>query len=278
MPIRLIAVDIDGTLLDSRGDLPDRNVDAIRRVVSRGVTVVLVTGRRFAMARPIAETLRLTSPLVVHNGALVRTLAGPRMVGWFLPPKAAELVLEHTQDFSEYGVLHQDGPEGGQMVLHPSFRQNPLLTHYALRMDQVVLESSAFEPHLDSRLIQIMFGGPLSVMEQVEARLSGSALQPLIRVTKTYYPERGFGIVDVLRRNCSKGKALEYLASLYALDRSEVAAIGDNHNDLEMLRFAGRGFVVANCVEELRNCGFEEIGTNNEAGVAEALETLVSEI
>ena len=94
-------------------------------------------------------------------------------------------------------------------------------------------------------------------------------------MTKTYYPEKGLGIIDLLDKGCSKGAALRYLASYYGLMPEEILAIGDNHNDLEMLEFAGVGVIMGNCVEDLKSRGFYETASNNENGVALALRQFV---
>jgi hypothetical protein len=103
----------------------------------------------------------------------------------------------------------------------------------------------------------------------------GSGFLTKIKLTKTYYPEKNLGIVDILDKNCSKRRALEFLADSFGHQPDEILAIGDNHNDLEMLEYAGIGVVVSNCVAELKGRGFEETSSNNDCGVAEALEKFI---
>jgi hypothetical protein len=93
-----------------------------------------------------------------------------------------------------------------------------------------------------------------------------------VRLAATKYPARSFAMLDVLPPGCSKGAALAEWAEKQGLRRDEILAIGDNHNDLEMLHFAGVPVVMGNCVPELRAFGWHETNSNDEGGVATAIE------
>ena len=85
MGVKWVAVDIDGTLLDSSGRIPEGNIKAINQVINCGVRVILVTGRRLSGALWVAETLGLSSPLIVHNGAMIKSSReSRRFAAWFL--------------------------------------------------------------------------------------------------------------------------------------------------------------------------------------------------
>ncbi|MGH9426556.1 MAG: HAD family hydrolase, partial [Terriglobia bacterium] len=126
-----------------------------------------------------------------------------------------------------------------------------------------------------TELIQIMFGGDLPAILKIEEMLHSMALVAKIKLTKTYYPHKNLGIIDLLDKDCSKRAALEFLAQYYGVSRDEIMAVGDNYNDLEMLEYAGIGVVVGNCVAELKGRGFEETASNNAGGVAQALRRFI---
>ena len=277
MAIKLVAIDIDGTLLDSQGNLPPQNTSAIEEVIQKGVKVILVSGRRWSMARQVAVALGLAFPVVAHNGALIRSpLDSRRLASSFLKPSLAVEVLAHTQHHLAYLVLHRDQESKGQTIIHPTCRRNTLMQRYLGQFPEAVIETELLTSWADAELIQIMFGGDLQVIMEIEKLLGSSALVEKVKLTKTYYPHKNLGIIDLLDRNCSKRAAVEYLAAYYGLSRSEILAIGDNHNDLEMLEFAGIGVVVENCVDELKGRGFEETASNNAAGVSLALRRFVA--
>ena len=276
MAIKLVALDIDGTLLDSHGNLPTENGRAIEESVQRGVKVILVSGRRWSMARQVSVALGLTFPVVAHNGALIRSPTDSRrLASCFLKPGLAAEILAHSQDHFSYLVLHRDQDFNGQTVIHPACRKNLLMQGYLGQFPEAVMETESLLPWADADLIQIMFGGELPAILEIEEMLQSRALVEKVKLTKTYYPHKNLGIIDLLDRDCSKRAALEFLAAYYNVSRDETLAIGDNHNDLEMLDYAGIGVVVANCVAELKGRGFEETASNNAGGVAQALRRFI---
>jgi Cof subfamily protein (haloacid dehalogenase superfamily) len=276
MAIKLVALDIDGTLLDSRGNLPIENSCAIKESVEKGVKVILVSGRRWSMARQVSAALGLDFPVVAHNGALIRSpIDSHRLASCFLKPDVAAEILAHSKDHFSYLVLHRDKDSKGQTVIHPTCRKNLLMQGYLGQFPEAVVETESLSPWADSDLIQIMFGGELPAIMEVEAMLQSRELAEKVRLTKTYYPHKNLGIIDLLDKNCSKRTAIEFLAGYYSITREETLAIGDNHNDLEMLDYAGIGVVVANCVAELKNRGFEQTASNDAGGVALALRRFI---
>jgi len=276
MAIKLVALDIDGTLLDSHGNLPAENGRAIEESVQRGVKVILVSGRRWSMARQVSAALGLTFPVVAHNGALIRSpIDSRRLASCFLNPGLAAEILAYSQDHFSYLVLHRDQDLNGQTVIHPACRKNLLMQGYLGQFPEAVMETGSLLPWADTNLIQIMFGGELAAMLKVEEMLQTNALVERVKLTKTYYPHKNLGIIDLLDKDCSKRTALEFLAGYYGVSRAEILAIGDNHNDLEMLEFAGIGVVVANCVADLKGRGFEETASNADGGVALALRRFI---
>jgi hypothetical protein len=95
----------------------------------------------------------------------------------------------------------------------------------------------------------------------------------LVTILRTEYPERDLSMIDVLNAECSKGHALERWASYRGYRREEVMAVGDNHNDVEMLEFAGHPVIMGNACQELRDRGWRVTGGNHECGLAAALES-----
>ena len=276
MKFKIVAVDIDGTLLDSRGELPSENASAIRRTVDLGIKVILVTGRRYGTARKVAYSLELDFPLITHNGALVRYPSdSARLAAWFLSPEIAYEILAVTDPFLPYIVLHRDKPLQGQMVTHPRSLENRALQGYLEKMPQSVYQLERLEDAINDDLIQIMFAGTLSAMSEVEKSFENSGLLEKVKLTKTYYAEKNIGIVDILDKDCSKRCALEFLAGFYDCQPQEILAIGDNYNDLEMLEYAGVGVVMRNCVDELKGKGFEETSSNDDFGVAKTRQRFI---
>ena len=112
-------------------------------------------------------------------------------------------------------------------------------------------------------------------MSEALRALESSTLRNQITVLRTEYPLRGLSIVDILNRDCSKGHALEQWATHRRIPREQVMAIGDNYNDVEMLAFAGLPFIMGNACDELKSNGWRVTASNDECGVARAVEQVL---
>ena len=276
MGLKWVAVDIDGTLLDSFGRIPAGNIKAINQVIDCGVRVILVTGRRLNGALWVAEALGLSSPLIAHNGAMIRSSGeSRRLAEWFLQSKVAESILELTESFVDCTVLHKDRSSSGQIVVCSQFKANGPLHSYLSRVSESVVLVKSLKDEVDDDLIQIMFSGPIDLMDAVEECLEESGWLEEVKIAKTYYRKRNLGIIDVLNKDCSKYRALKFLADSNQIDPENILAIGDNYSDLEMLEYVGVGVVMANCVEELKERGFYITTSNDDLGVAKALNQFI---
>jgi hydroxymethylpyrimidine pyrophosphatase-like HAD family hydrolase len=124
--------------------------------------------------------------------------------------------------------------------------------------------------------VQAMFCGPIPRMLEALAALEVSHLASEITVLRTEYPIRDLSIVDVLNKSCSKGHALRRWAEHRGFPREQVMAIGDNYNDIEMLAFAGYPVIMGNASEDLRGRGWTVTLSNDQNGVAAALEPVLN--
>ena len=268
---KLAAIDIDGTLLDQAGRIPSENRDAIQRTKEKGVKVILVTGRRTGTALWVAKELGLDDPLIVHNGAIVCFPGGPSIWKQYLSPELGARIIQAASQNLDGIVLHLDDPPMGLMIVHEFSDSNSVLKRYLRMNPQAVLKVPQLHSWLKNNLIQIMYAGDLNLLARLENGLRTAGIAAETHLTKTCYPERNFGIMDVLNCRAAKHHALKFLAEYFRIPREEILAIGDNHNDLEMLEYAGTGIVMENGIPALKSGRFTLTGSNNEAGVAKAL-------
>ncbi len=273
MPIKLIAIDIDGTLLDSRWQVPEANRKAIAEAAARGIEVVIVTGRRFDFARPISEQLPCPLTLVVNNGALVKSKDGTTHLRRLLPRRIASEVLAETAQFRSCAAVVFDRPLQNQVVMERIDWDDPIRASYFRRNREYLAEVSPLENCLDDDPIQVMFSGAVARMRDVASQLRALSTDSAFTLAVTEYEERDFSILDVIHHGCSKGATLAEWTRRRGLARENVMAIGDNLNDREMLEFAGRPVVMGNGVAELKSLGWPVTLTNDEGGVAAAIET-----
>ena len=270
--MKLIALDIDGTLLDSRWTLPEANRAAIAEATRRGIEVALVTGRRYDFAMPIAAQLGVPLTMIVSNGALIRTQDGKTHLRHLLPRETAARVLEMTKRWRDGAAVIFDRARENQVMLEVVAFDDPIRSAYYARNKEFVGQSVPLESCLTEDPLQVMLCGKVAPMRDAEAQLLAAQEIQGFKVASTVYESRDFAMIDVLHPRCSKGAALAEWAALRGLGREEVMAIGDNHNDLEMLSFAGIPVVMGNCVAALRTFGWHETASNDNNGVAAAIE------
>jgi Cof subfamily protein (haloacid dehalogenase superfamily) len=270
--IRLVALDIDGTILDSKGQIPVANRDAIARVIESGVEVGLATGRRYEFARTVFERLPGPLTLILSNGAIVKSGAGITLARTLLPCDVARAVLARVPQSSQAAVIF-DRPGAGQLVFERIDWEHPRHAPFFAANRAFLSEVTPLAACLTEDPIQVMFTGRCAEMRQLFHTLREDASDYSVALTE--YEHRDFSLVDVLRAGCSKGSALRAWAGRQGLRRDEVMAIGDNLNDVEMLEFAGTPVLMGNALPELKERGWAVTASNNEAGVARALETFI---
>lgn len=272
-PIKLIAIDIDGTLLDSHWRIPEENRLAIVEALARGIEVVLVTGRRFDFALPVASTLPKSIFLICSNGALIKTMDGETHLRHLLSRDIAREVLDATKSYRTGCALLFDRPKDGQVVYEHINLEDPDRRAYYDRNREFLHQVKPLESALTEDPIQVMFTGGFERMRAVKNVLASAPIAHKYSVAITEYEKKDFSILDVNAHGISKGATLKEWTRRLGIPREEVMAIGDNWNDHDMLEFAGLAVVMGNCVPELRNCGWPITLTNDEAGLGHAIRT-----
>ncbi len=268
--VRLLALDIDGTLLDSRGRLPEAHRDAVAEAVGAGIAVVLATGRALHFTRPVASALAVPVALMVNNGAVVRTADGHAVLRSSLPREVARAILSETEAFADSVALVFDRDDDRQVVYEAMNWSHPNRAGY-YRANRAFLAQAPLEAALAEDPIQVMFNGSVEPMRQLAATLRGLAMASRFTVAITEYEARDFALVDVNAFACSKGATLARWASHLGVPREDVMAVGDNLNDLDMLEFAGTALVMGNAVDALKRQGFPLVPSHDDDGLAVAI-------
>jgi Cof subfamily protein (haloacid dehalogenase superfamily) len=270
-PIRLIATDIDGTLLNPQFQISPDDLAALRRAHDCGVEIVLVTGRRHTFALPIAQQLGFDLWLISSNGAITRSLGGETFHRDLMPRQTCLDVVGAMQEFRGNTVLTFDTETKGAIVIEHLDELNASIRRWVEKNMAYIDFVIPLERALVTDPVQTMFCGSMERMGEALRALESAGLDNRVTVLRTEYPERDLSMIDVLNAGCSKGHALERWATHRGYHRAEVMAIGDNHNDVEMLEFAGHPVIMGNACEELRSRGWRVTGSNGECGIAAAI-------
>ncbi|MBV8208308.1 MAG: HAD family phosphatase [Acidobacteria bacterium] len=273
--IRLLAIDIDGTLLNAKFQVSDENLAALRRAHARGVEIALVTGRRHKFALPIAEQLGVPLTLISSNGALTRSLTGETHHRDLLPMEVARQLCHEMQAFTKHMVISFDHDQPGALAIE-SFAAFTGSIFGWIEKNRAFIECvNPIEKCLTTDPIQAMFCGSFDAMRMLRQSLSASAVVKHLTVLRTEYPMRDLAIIDLMNRSCSKGAAISRWAERLGISQAGVMAIGDNHNDIEMLEFAGVPVIMGNACEELTSRGWHVTSTHDDHGVARAIERFI---
>jgi Cof subfamily protein (haloacid dehalogenase superfamily) len=288
-PVKLVAIDIDGTLLPSAGgEISLRTRRALLEAEAAGIELVIATGRRQAYAAPLIHPvgLRPDTVMITSNGAVTRTLGtrtlgGERIDRFELPVETARELCPVLRQFGGTTVFTFDREGPGELVLESIEQLHARISLWVQANRAWIEEVRPLERAFDSgdAPVQGMVCGTSAEMQQAELWLSASEISRRIEMHRTEYPLRNLTILDILPPGCSKGVALDRLARRRGIGRKSIMAIGDNFNDLEMLRFAGRPVVMANGAPDLvimaEQMGWRIAPANDEDGVAQILESVL---
>jgi Cof subfamily protein (haloacid dehalogenase superfamily) len=273
--IRLLATDIDGTLLNPQFQVSEGDLDALRRAHASGIEIVLVTGRRHSFALPIAKQLGFDVWLISSNGAVTRSLSGETFHRDLMPAETCRQLCGAMQDFRGNTVLTFDKETKGAIVLERLDELGTSIRRWLEKNIEFIEFVVPIERALTTDPVQTMFCGTMARMSLALQALEAAGLEEKITILRTEYPARNLSMIDVLNAGCSKGHALERWAAYRGYPRDEVMAVGDNHNDVEMLEFAGRPVIMGNACEELRGRGWHVTRGNDACGLAAALEGVI---
>lgn len=259
MDIRLIALDLDGTLLTEDHRLSPAMEAAVAAARNRGYLVTLATNRMETSALYFARRLGLTGPIISYGGALVRGPdAGPPLLDLRIERETARLALRAIDGDEIYPFLYQ----GGHVYTD---RETWYSSRYGDILGVTVHLAEDLEAILDEEPTTVVFRVPPEEAPRVTERLA-EVLDGRARLLNSlpYY-------IEVLPPEATKGRALQTLVEHYGLGPEHCLAIGDGLNDLEMIAYAGLGVAVANAEEPLKAAA-DHVTTNpRDRGVFEAL-------
>jgi Cof subfamily protein (haloacid dehalogenase superfamily) len=279
MPIKLIAMDLDGSLLDSRGKLPDANSQAISEAAALGVEILVVTGRRFISARMSAAGLTCNVNFIATNGAVIKSRSGETHYQRLLPATVAREVLKATGEYRASAGVIFDRPLDRQVIFEKIDWNGAYVGPYLSRHREQVAEVQPLTDCLDGEdPLEILYLGECAEIQRVAEILQRSPMSSQYTLATTVYEARNLSMLDVLQRGVSKGAALSEWASRRGIARNEIMAIGDNWNDREMLQYAGLPVVMGNSVAALKEMGWETTLSNEDCGVAHAIRKHVLDV
>ncbi len=268
MSIKLIAIDIDGTLLNNQHQVTKEVHEALKKAEAQGVKIVLCTGRPITGVKGLLKELDLYKEsdfVITYNGSLVQATHTNEIISKF--GLSHEDYLEIDLLARKLGVhLHSETED----TMYTSNRDiSPYTILEAHLVDMPLKFRTPEEMTADLSIIKMMMIDEPALLDEIIPKIPADFLEKYTVVKSTPF------FLEILNKEVDKGAAVERLAKHLGLEQSEVMAIGDNENDLTMIQYAGLGVAMENATENVKNSA-KVITTSNDAhGVAVAIEKYV---
>ncbi len=264
---KLIAIDLDGTLLTGDNSISEQTKKIISKLKERGVKIVIATGRMFVSALPYVRELELNNPVITYNGALIKTLDngkndGKTLYHQPLPEKLAEEIIKECNKKELHLNLYLD---------------DTLYVENNNKESRGYERSSGVKAYKVDSFLDFMNKPPTKLLAIDNNRESQQKHQKHFQKnygSKLEISESKSNYIEFMAKGVSKGKALKYLADKWKFSSEEVIAIGDNWNDFPMLKWAGLGIAMDSAPESLKNRVDRIAPDNEEEGVAVVLKDI----
>lgn len=261
--IRLVAVDLDDTLLNQKNEISTHTADAITEAVKQGITVTLATGRMFCSAQAYAKQLGLNVPLITYNGALIRQALTEEEL--YHQPIEAAVAREILHYFKEQGLYIQSYMDDKLYVEEINDQAKWYMNHAnvpAYALGEKLYDSPE---------------GPTKLLAVTKPEDVPQAIQKVVAKFGTLIGATSSkpGFVEMMDKRVSKGLALAALAEKLGIPQEAVMAVGDSNNDLAMIRWAGFGVAMGNAKDTVKAEAQAVTASNQEDGVAAAIEQYV---
>jgi hydroxymethylpyrimidine pyrophosphatase-like HAD family hydrolase len=272
---RLIALDIDGTVTDSRHEVRPRVRAAIRAALDAGIEVWLATGRVVSTTRPVAQAIDARLGLMTNNGAVCQPRVDAAPLWERLLPAGVAREAEAAYRAVGFVPIAFAGP--GAPIAVP--RRDLIIDAFLCRFGDAIIEVGDVGAWIDDDLLMLttMAGADAEAERRVREQTvaMGARFADRATVLPLWHPLYGSWILDVIAPHCGKWPALLEYAALRDIDPSAILAIGDGLNDVPMVAGAGLGVAMGQCGPELRAVADAVVADNDHDGVAEALERFV---
>jgi len=265
MRYRLMAMDLDDTLLTDELTVSESTRETMKQAMERGVHLTIATGRMFASAQRVAKQVGLNVPIITYQGSLVRNLMDEQVLyERYVPVEAAARLYAHCR---EHGLHLQTYIEDR---LYAAADNNKLQAYAAQSgIPYTIAEDFARMVTTSTRQAKLVVIDEPARLDAMKSELERS-LGPNVHLTKSkdHY-------LELLHQEGTKGHALRFLADHYGIPMEETIAVGDAWNDREMIEAAGLGVAMANAVPGLKELADYITLSNNEDGVKHVLEKFV---
>ena len=262
--IKLIATDLDNTLLDEQGQIPESTAALLRQAAQKGVLTAVATGRCYPSAKGAAGIIGAQTPIICYNGSLIkRGDTGAVLAQTYIEPQQIRAVSAFCHQNELYLQLY----DYDDVILCEQDCEG-------LRVDPD-LQVVGFREIGDYRTCPDLHPTPKMLIVEKPEKVPARLLELENAFSDLAFCQSQPWLIEVMPQNAGKGLAVAKLAEIFGVEQAEVMTLGDNTNDLPMIRWAGLGVAVGNAVEALKAEADYVCSAQRSLGVEEALKKFV---
>ncbi|MCD6449797.1 MAG: HAD family phosphatase [Thermotogaceae bacterium] len=267
--IKLIVIDLDGTLLDNKKNISEENKRAIKKAIEKGVKVTIFTGRNYHSAKKYLEELDLDIPVTFQNGAFIMDFKSKKIIReLYLDADIARQAIINARAEGVFYILYKDFLSEKDMITDGKY--NGPYKFYLKRNERRIIFSNDVLEYFDSRVAEVALVGK----EQNIIRALKTIKKEEVSIIKsTTLQDHAF--YEIFGPNCSKAIALHILEDHFKVKKEETMFIGDGYNDIEIMKIVGFPVAMENASEDVKRCAKFITKSNEESGVAYAIEKFV---
>lgn len=269
---KLVVSDMDGTLLNSKGMVSERNKKAMKKLLKKGVHVAIATGRIYTSAKIYAKYLGIITPVIACNGAIVKDLHDDKIIyERHIEPKECFRVFDLCKENNLYFHFYTADTFYAERIAYSSLKYyewNKTMKEEEQINIQIIKDPYELVKHFDEKVYKIQINSDdLSLLEKTRSLLEK---MNTIEISKSWHNN-----IEIMDRGVSKGNAVKHLAASLGVKQEEVICFGDHENDISMLSYAGLGVAMGNGDEIAKQYADIVTDTNDEDGVAKVIEEYV---
>ncbi len=260
--IKLVAIDIDGTLISDDLEIGAKTKTKIRELIDRGILVTLVTGRTYTSSKQFSDILGIEVPLVVYNGGIIaNSQTKDILYEKKIPLEESKNIIKFAEDKGIYVKAYVDDVLYVEKI---DERTRNFIEHHKVKWVELGLPLSEELPSGTNMIV--------TISEDINMKELYNVVEPKNSVKTMSTPNS----IEYIPKNVSKGEGIKYLARKYNINRDEILAIGNSLNDLAMIEYAGIGVAMKNSDPMLLN-RWNNISeySNNEDGVYYVLDKYI---
>lgn len=254
---QLMAIDIDGTLLDNQSKIRKATCDALQRMKEHGITVTFATGRFYPDAFYFARMLGFSCPMILLHGALIQSQDGKILKKHELPPDSVPALIDIAKkEKIPYQIFHEDW-----LVMEKKTKWNDIYLSFSEIKPVIVPDINEYLKNQKSPFSFIFLGNQqrLARLKRIIEEKLGDSI-----AIACAHPN----LLEIIAPNVSKGTALQELAAMKNILLSQTIAIGDSYNDIQMLKIAGLGVAMGNAPQEVKAVADYITKDNDNDGIA----------